>query len=58
MKPFYEVFVKDSGMYQIAITKKIAKQDRAILQREGNKAVYIRKKKGRSRISDYHQGGY
>lgn len=53
MKPFYHIFVKGSGTFQIATSKKVAKQDRAILQREGHKAVYIRQKKGTSRLSDF-----
>lgn len=58
MKPYYEVFVKNSGFITIATTKELAKQERVNLQREGHKAVYVRLKKGPSRISDYHQGGY
>lgn len=58
MKPYYQVFAKDSNMFTLCTTKEVAKQERKAMQEDGIKTVYIKKKHRTSRISDYHQGGY
>ena len=58
MKPYYKVFVSGSDMSTFCTSLEVAKEERKALQGQGLKKVYINKKKGESRVSDYHQGGY
>ena len=57
-KPYYKVYVKNRSWFTSCDTKLEAIIRRKQMQDQGYTTVYINKKKGPSRISDYHQGGY